>query len=178
VYNSLENVNYYSDPRTIAQLAGSPLILGANKARQKLFLDPSIIQELPDLPKGPMHQILEGLEYVQFQGQEAIVINAPVHLSICPMCEGDGTVVDPKIDSSGWSREDLDQDPEFEAAYYAGAYDVECPNCKNKKLMATVNLNQVHEASELHIVLTAIKNAEKERYQLAQERANELKWGY
>ena len=115
MYNSLENVNYYSDPRTIAQLAGSPLILGANKARQKIFLNPSIIQEFPDFPKSSMHQILEGLEYVQFQGQEVIVINAPVHLSICPLCQGDGTVVDPKVDSSGWSREDFDQDPEFES---------------------------------------------------------------
>ena len=178
MYNSLENVNYYSDPRTIAQLAGSPLILGANKARQKLFLDPSIIQEFPDLPKGPMHQILEGLEYVQFQGQEAIVINAPVHLSICPMCEGDGTVVDPKIDSSGWSREDLDQDPEFEKAYHAGIYDMQCPNCKGNKTIHTVNLNQVSETSELHVILTAVKDVEKERYRLAEERAKELKYGY
>ena len=55
---------------------------------------------------------------------------------------------------------------------------MQCPSCKGNKIIHTVNLNQVSETSELHVVLTAVKNAEKERYRLAKERANELKYGY
>ena len=183
MYNSLENFNYYSDPRTIAQLAGSSFILGANKSRQQLFLDPAILytqdEEDNDDPKISIHCLLEKLgTKMQFQNQIAIAINAPIHNALCPMCQGEGTVVDPNIDSCGLSDEDFDEDPEFHLAYHAGRYDIECPSCKGNKIIHTINYNQVREGNDLHAILTIIKDAEEERYQLAEERAHELKWGY
>ena len=183
MYSSLENFNYYSDPRTIAQLAGSSFILGASKSQQQAFLDPAILhiydEEDNNNPKTCIHQLLKKLgTKVQFQNQAAITINAPIHNVLCPMCEGDGTVVDPSIDSSGISNEDFYEDPEFENAYHSGFYNIRCPSCKGNKIIQTIDCSQVNEESDLHAIVTIIKDAEEERHQLAEERANELKWGY
>ena len=175
---SLENHNYYSDPRTIAQLAGSSLILGANKAQQQLFVSPIIVKNFEDLPKLAMNEIKETLNYVKFKGQEAVMIQAPIHNALCPMCEGDGTVVNPSIDFNGLSNEDFYDDPEFEEDYHSGRYDIQCPNCKGNKIIQTINYDQVNKKSYLYIILNAIQAAEEERYQRAKERADELKWGY
>lgn len=48
---------------------------------------------------------------------------------ICPMCEGEGTHVNPSIDSHGLTREDFDEDPDFAEGYRKGDYDVACVGC-------------------------------------------------
>lgn len=177
MYSSLENQNYFSDPRTIAQLAGSSFLLGANKAKHKIFLDLTILSM--EFNDSSVLALIEKLgTKVQFQNQAAIAMDAPIHNSICLMCEGEGTVVDPNVDSCGLSDQDFDDDPEFKNAYFDGAYDIKCPTCKGSKIISTINLAQVVVESELHAVLMALKDKEQERYQIAEERANELKWGY
>lgn len=52
---------------------------------------------------------------------------------ICPTCRGNGTIVNPSIDGNGLSREDFDEDPDFEEAYFRGDYDISCPDCEGGK---------------------------------------------
>lgn len=48
---------------------------------------------------------------------------------ICPICRGEGHYVNPNIDSNGITREDFDEDPDFQENYMSGAYDVTCATC-------------------------------------------------
>jgi hypothetical protein len=48
---------------------------------------------------------------------------------ICPICDGDGTHVNPSIDAHGLSREDFDDDPDFAEDYMRGVYNVACQTC-------------------------------------------------
>lgn len=51
---------------------------------------------------------------------------------ICPICKGEGSYVNPNIDSNGLSGEDFADDPDFAADYMSGAYDVTCSTCNGR----------------------------------------------
>jgi RecJ-like exonuclease len=61
-----------------------------------------------------------------------------VKLKICPRCEGRGKHTNPNIDGHGLSREDFDNDPQFEEDYFAGVYDVKCHKCKGEKVIPAI----------------------------------------
>lgn len=48
---------------------------------------------------------------------------------ICPVCEGNGTVVNPNIDDNGLTADDFAEDPDFADDYMSGVYDVTCNAC-------------------------------------------------
>lgn len=52
----------------------------------------------------------------------------PTCWAICPVCTGDGTVVNPSIDCGGLSS-DMQDDPEFMDGYMSGVYDIACNYC-------------------------------------------------
>ena len=52
---------------------------------------------------------------------------------VCPQCEGKG-VHDPAAFQNGFSKEELDSDPEFRDNYFAGDYDVPCSKCKGLRV--------------------------------------------
>ena len=54
---------------------------------------------------------------------------------MCSMCRGSGRVVDPKIDASGISQDEFAEDPQFREDYYAGVYDVKCPECGGQRVV-------------------------------------------
>jgi|HubBroStandDraft_3_1064219.scaffolds.fasta_scaffold181248_2 hypothetical protein len=56
-------------------------------------------------------------------------IELPTTWAVCPVCEGDGTHVNPAIDCGGLSAEDFDEDPDFAEDYRSGVYDVTCGHC-------------------------------------------------
>ena len=56
---------------------------------------------------------------------------------ICPVCEGEGSHVNPSIDAHGISPEEFHQDPDFAEAYFSGAYDVSCKNCRGSGKVLT-----------------------------------------
>lgn len=49
--------------------------------------------------------------------------------SICPVCDGEGSHVNPNIDSHGLSAEDFRDDPDFAESYFRGDYDEQCRTC-------------------------------------------------
>lgn len=59
-----------------------------------------------------------------------------VGFRVCPTCEGYGTHVNPSIDAHGIGREEFDEDPDFEEAYFSGAYDVTCGECSGQRVVA------------------------------------------
>jgi len=63
----------------------------------------------------------------------------PAEYEVCGTCDGKGKHVNPSIDSQGLSREDFDDDPDFEEDYFAGKYDVTCNECNGKRVSPVVN---------------------------------------
>lgn len=57
--------------------------------------------------------------------------------AVCPRCEGTGTIVNPSIDGNGLSAEDFEEQGEdFREDYFAGVYDVRCPECGGNRVVA------------------------------------------
>lgn len=52
----------------------------------------------------------------------------PWKWEICRNCRGMGSHVNRAIDGNGISAEEFAEDPDFEEAYFSGAYDVPCDN--------------------------------------------------
>lgn len=63
----------------------------------------------------------------------------PANFEVCWRCRGTGSHVHPAIDGHGLSSEDFDADPDFEEAYFAGAYDVTCDECGGERVVAVVD---------------------------------------
>lgn len=59
----------------------------------------------------------------------------PIRFAVCPLCEGRGQHVNPSIDAHGLTREDFDEDPEFEERYFGGDYDIPCNLCRGEKVV-------------------------------------------
>ncbi len=48
---------------------------------------------------------------------------------ICDLCDGEGSYVNPAIDSHGLTAEDFAEDPDFAHSYMRGDYNVSCREC-------------------------------------------------
>lgn len=55
--------------------------------------------------------------------------------TVCPVCDGKGSHVDPAIDGNGLSAEDFADDPDFREAYFGGSYDVQCSGCRGMRVV-------------------------------------------
>lgn len=66
--------------------------------------------------------------------------NVTMKWEVCGTCEGHGRHVDPSIDACGISREDFDNDPDFEEDYFGGRYDVSCYECDGRRVMPAFEL--------------------------------------
>jgi hypothetical protein len=63
------------------------------------------------------------------------------HYEVCDLCGGRGSHVNPSIDAHGVSREEFDDDPDFEEGYWRGDYDVVCYECKGRNVVPTPDEN-------------------------------------
>ena len=108
----MENLNYYNDSRV---QAGS-------------------------IDRGKSTEDGEHIEFVtETDDGEEITHLLPTKFAVCGTCDGKGTHVNPSIDCGGLSREDFDEDPDFEEGYRSGAYDVSCYECKGKRVVAEID---------------------------------------
>lgn len=96
----------------------------------------------------------------------------PMTYTVCPTCNGKGTHVNPSIDYNGLTREDFDEDPDFEEGYFNGAYDVACYQCKGKRVVPVINRSACDPE-----VLKYLDEQEEERQRDAWERAAEMAMG-
>ncbi len=67
----------------------------------------------------------------------------PSKFEVCGGCDGRGTHVNRAIDGNGLSREDFDQDPDFEESYFRGDYDVCCEDCRGKRVMLVADWSKM-----------------------------------
>jgi hypothetical protein len=74
---------------------------------------------------------------------------------VCPICEGEGSYVDPQVDDVGITPQDFADDPEFEAAYFAGRYDVVCQCCNGRRVVTADELGEYRERVNDHRVMMA-----------------------
>ena len=116
---SLDNYNFWNDPRTRAGMRSAPFRVRASREGARVVFAESLASHLQD----------SGL----LDGDEIVV---PVRYAVCSLCEGTATVVDPNIDAGGLSRDDFDADPDFEEDYSAGRYDIPCPTCGGLRVEA------------------------------------------
>jgi len=75
----------------------------------------------------------------------------PAIFTVCGTCDGKGKHVNPAIDSQGLSREDFDQDPDFEEDYFKGVYDIPCNECHGKRVSPEVNYSGMKEADKKYV---------------------------
>ncbi len=66
----------------------------------------------------------------------------PFLWQVCPVCNGNGTHVNPAIDSGGISMEDFEEDPDFAEAYVRGDYDITCNHCQGLRVVPAVDVMQ------------------------------------
>lgn len=71
------------------------------------------------------------------EGEDEMTI--PAKYEVCGTCDGHGSHVNPSIDSQGLTREDFDDDPDFEQDYRAGRYDVPCAECRGRRVVPVVD---------------------------------------
>jgi RecJ-like exonuclease len=64
---------------------------------------------------------------------------------ICPICDGDGTYVNPNIDGNGLTADDFNDDPDFAEAYFGGAYDVTCSTCNGRGSILAAQRQEIVE---------------------------------
>ena len=66
-------------------------------------------------------------------------VEIPSKFEVCGMCEGKGSHVNRNIDGNGLTREDFEEDPDFEEAYFRGDYDVPCEECHGLRVVPVVD---------------------------------------
>lgn len=71
-------------------------------------------------------------------------IDLPAKFEVCGTCEGKGTHVNRNIDGNGLTREDFEEDPDFEEAYFRGDYDVQCEECGGARVVPVVDEDRCH----------------------------------
>jgi len=54
--------------------------------------------------------------------------------TVCAVCRGTGTMVNPSIDCDGLTAEDFAEDPGFAEDYFSGAYDQQCSGCCGRRV--------------------------------------------
>lgn len=203
---SLENFNYYSDPRVVRNMAGKPIIIKASRQYNEITLRMSAFErecealEYINFVDGKVTFEAEGddLEYykreyatlpefirnaIEYHAENndgslnEITVSMPCKHEICPMCDGDGHVVDPSIDSGGITEDMFYDDPQFHDDYFEGRYDVTCPECGGERIVSSINYEADMDEYQ-KAILEYIDQLEREREREAYERAQELKWGW
>jgi hypothetical protein len=94
------------------------------------------------------------------EDDEEELFDIPARYVTCHTCKGRGHHTDPNIDCCGISREEFDDDPDFEREYYAGRYDVECFGCLGKRVVAVIDHDRLSEKQ--HEILERIEERERE----------------
>lgn len=101
-------------------------------------------------------------------GDEGEVV-IPSKFEVCSGCAGRGTHVNRAIDGNGISREQFDEDPDFEEAYFQGDYDVTCEDCDGKRVMLVADWDKM-DAAEKEMYNDHLREERSYRAEVAAER--------
>jgi hypothetical protein len=87
---------------------------------------------------------------------------------VCPVCNGEGTAVNPNIDAHGLTHEDFAEDPNFAEDYHSGIYDITCAACNGKRVVKRQRIQQLRQNAEDR-ALAARENGDYEAYSVARD---------
>jgi hypothetical protein len=63
-------------------------------------------------------------------------ITLSLEWALCPTCEGNGSHVNPSIDSNGITASEMRElGDDFREEYFSGVYDIPCNQCKGEKVI-------------------------------------------
>ena len=116
---AIERLNYYSDSRVQSSLRTPAYEIVSAGPNVSIIRPHPCLTEGDDDDGDPLDDEYE----------------ARTSFCMCSMCRGSGRVVDPKIDASGISQDEFDEDPQFKRDYYGGMYDIQCPECKGVRVV-------------------------------------------
>lgn len=123
----VEELNYHSDPRVTARKWG-----GFDK------FDPQEMKLYTTLYGKDEDEEGEPCEY-EYEAE------FPAKYEVCDLCEGQGKHVNPSIDCGGISAEEMYEDPDFAEAYFGGAFDVPCNQCRGLRVSPVVDEDLLSE---------------------------------
>lgn len=69
---------------------------------------------------------------------------------VCPVCNGEGTYVNPAVDGNGLTQEDFDEDPDLRENYFSGMYDVQCKCCHGRRVVTKQEYTEYQERLDDH----------------------------
>jgi hypothetical protein len=82
---------------------------------------------------------------------------------VCPVCDGEGTTVNPNIDCNGLTEEDFREDPDFAEDYMKGVYDITCAACLGNRVVKAERIIELEQHAEDRR-LAARENGDYEGY--------------
>jgi len=85
---------------------------------------------------------------------------------VCPVCDGEGTTVNPDIDANGLTAEDFNEDPDFREDYMSGVYDITCAACLGNRVVKRDRIRVLQQNAEDRR-LAARENGDYEGYSVA-----------
>ena len=83
---------------------------------------------------------------------DEVEVTLPGKYEVCPRCEGRGSIVNPSVDGNGLDANDFAEDPDFREAYFAGAYDIKCPECHGQRVVAVPDVRSCTYAQKRLLV--------------------------
>lgn len=126
--------NYFRDSRVIAaSVQQAYTVVESNEATTTVELSEGCLESLVD-------------DELLVEGHDG-KFTAATKFAVCGACRGSGKTVNPAIDADGISAEEFRADPDFEADYFAGRYDIQCAGCKGARVVADIEFpSEVHRA--------------------------------
>lgn len=117
---------------------------------------------------------------VDAEGEE-IEVSLPARFEVCHRCKGSGRHVNEAIDGNGLTREDFDEDPDFEEAYFRGDYDVTCTLCHGDRVVSEVDEERLTESQREQYERYCESKAELARDEASERRLRMMEaggWGW
>jgi hypothetical protein len=87
---------------------------------------------------------------------------------VCPVCNGEGTTVNPNIDAHGLTAEDFYEDPDFAEDYMSGVYDITCAACHGNRVVKQARIDELCQHAEDR-ALAARENGDYEAYSVTRD---------
>ena len=94
----------------------------------------------------------------------------PTIWEICYRCEGEGNHVNPAVDGNGITPDQFNEDPDFEAAYFSGVYDVPCYECDGAGKIRVLDEDRATDAQKQDIQKWVESDQETEAIRQAEMR--------
>jgi len=92
-------------------------------------------------------------------------VKVPIKFVVCDTCDGQGSHVNPSIDSNGLTAKDFAEDPDFAEEYMSGRYDVTCYGCNGEKVVPVIDGEGADDDTREILELIAKQQADDDEFE-------------